>query len=71
MEGGGRRDTIRVIHSKKTQPATTSFEKCMKKKKKKEKCTKKTIMPRKARIQKAKKHSPPEPPERNVPYLSH
>ena len=35
MEGGGRRDTIRVIHSKKTQPATTSFEKCMKKKKKK------------------------------------
>ena len=70
MEGGGRRDTIRVIHSKKTQPATTSFEKCMKKKKK-EKCTKKTIMPRKARIQKAKKHSPPEPPERNVPYLSH
>lgn len=61
MEGGGRRDTIRVTHSKKTQPATTSFEKC----------TKKTIMPRKARIQKAKKHSPPEPPERNAPCLSH
>ena len=68
MEGGGRRDTIRVIHSKKTQPATTSFEKCTKEKKK---CTKKTITPRKARIQNAKKHSPPEPPERNVPCLSH